>query len=114
MSELITIDKDYVKEFCNSIIKHGRRFEFFLPNGIRLDTVDKEMLQLMRKAGFRKEVAVGIESGSERILKLMKKNLGLETVRKKVRLLNEAGFKPIGYFILGYPTETKEDIQKTR
>ena len=57
----------------------------------------------MRKANFRREIAVGIESGSPRILKLMKKSLSLEVVREKVGLMNKAGFRPIGYFILGFP-----------
>jgi radical SAM superfamily enzyme YgiQ (UPF0313 family) len=111
--ENFTFDKEFVKEFCLSVINSGRRFEFFLPNGVRLDTVDCEILHLMRKAGFRREIAVGIESGSERILRLMKKNLDIETVKEKIKLLNQAGFRPIGYFILGFPGETKEDIEKT-
>lgn len=111
--ENFIFDKNFVREFCNAIIKKRKRFEFFLPNGIRLDTVDKEILLLMRKAGFRREIAVGIESGSERVLKLMKKNLPLGTIREKIKLLNEVGFRPIGYFILGFPGETKEDIKKT-
>ena len=111
--ENFTFDCEFVKTFCNTIIESGRKFEFFLPNGIRLDTLDKDILLLMKKAGFRKEVAVGIESGSERILKLMKKNLNLKTIEEKIRLLNEAGFRPIGYFILGFPGETRQDIDKT-
>ena len=111
--ENFTFDKDFVKEFCEAVVPFKRRFEFFLPNGIRLDTLDEELLGLMRKAGFRREVAVGIESGSERVLKLMKKNLSLQLVREKVKLLNKAGFRPIGYFILGFPGETREDMEKT-
>jgi radical SAM superfamily enzyme YgiQ (UPF0313 family) len=111
--ENFTFDKQYVIDFCHAVIPYKRKFEFFLPNGIRLDSLDKELLQLMRKAGFRREVAVGIESGSERILKIMKKNLSLDLVREKVSLLNAVGFRPIGYFIVGFPGETKEDIKKT-
>lgn len=111
--ENFTFDKDFVAGFCRAVISLNKRFEFFLPNGIRLDTLDEDLLGLMRKAGFRREVAVGIESGSERVLKLMKKNLSLGLVKEKVELLNRAGFRPIGYFILGFPGETKEDMEKT-
>lgn len=111
--ENFTFDMEFVKNFCTSIIESKRKFEFFLPNGIRLDTLDKEILLLMKRAGFRREVAVGIESGSERMLKLMKKNLSLKLIKDKVNLLNKAGFRPIGYFILGFPEETREDIKKT-
>ncbi|MDD5156313.1 MAG: radical SAM protein [Candidatus Omnitrophica bacterium] len=111
--ENFTFDRNFVKEFCAAVIPYKKRFEFFLPNGIRLDSLDEEILFLMRKAGFRREVAVGIESGSERVLKLMKKNLSLAMVREKVKLLRKAGFRPIGYFILGFPGETREDMEKT-
>lgn len=111
--ENFTFDKEFVKEFCLAIIERKKKLEFFLPNGIRLDTIDEGILRLMRKAGFRREVAVGIESGSPKILKLIKKNLDIETVKEKVKLLNRAGFRPIGYFIVGFPQETREDIEKT-
>ena len=111
--ENFTFDREHVIEFCQAVMPYRGRFEFFLPNGIRLDSLDLELLRMMRQAGFRREVAVGIESCSQRVLKLMKKNLSLSVVREKVALLNKAGFRPIGYFILGFPGETRQDMQKT-
>ncbi|MFH0913379.1 MAG: radical SAM protein [Candidatus Omnitrophota bacterium] len=111
--ENFTFDKKYVLDFCQAVLPYKGKFEFFLPNGIRLDSLDKELLATMRRAGFRREVAVGIESGSERMLRLMKKNLSLDMVKEKINLLNAAGFRPIGYFIVGFPEETKEDLKKT-
>lgn len=111
--ENITLNHAHIKGFCHRVIKEGLRVSFELPNGIRLDTLNMEILSLMRKAGFSERVAVGIESGSERILKLMKKGLAKEEVREKIKMLNRAGFRPIGYFIIGFPTETREDIEET-
>lgn len=111
--ENFTFDREYVMDFCEAVISDKRNFEFFLPNGIRLDSLDRGLLLAMRKARFRREVAVGIESGSQRVLKLMKKNLSLDVVREKVKLLHQAGFRPIGYFIMGFPGETKVDMEKT-
>lgn len=111
--ENITLNREHISEFCNAVINEGIKVSFELPNGIRLDTLDLEMLTLMRKAGFSERVAVGIESGSERILQKMKKCLTKDEVRRKVELLNKAGFKPIGYFIIGFPGETREDIEET-
>ncbi len=111
--ENITLNHDHIKGFCKRVIEEGLGLEFELPNGIRLDTLNMEILDLMRRAGFSERVAVGIESGSERILRLMKKGLSKERIREKVRLLKRAGFKPIGYFIIGFPTETREDIEET-
>ena len=44
---------------------------------------------------------------------MIKKNLSKEKVKEKIKLMNHVGFKPIGYFILGFPTETKEEMQET-
>lgn len=111
--ENITLCKDHIKGFCNAVIDSGIKASFELPNGIRLDTLELDVLKMMRKAGFSERVAVGIESGSSRLLRFMKKGLTKEEIRHKVDLLNTAGFRPIGYFIVGFPTETKAEIEET-
>lgn len=111
--ENITLHKDHIKSFCTAIIESGIKASFELPNGIRLDTLDLGILKMMRRAGFSERVAVGIESGSARLLKFMKKGLTKEEIREKIDLLNSAGFRPIGYFIVGFPTETKAEIDET-
>ena len=63
----------------------------------------------MKKAGFY-SVSVGIESGSNRIRALMKKNLKTETIIEKVRLIRKYGLEIIGFFIVGFPGETKKDF----
>jgi radical SAM superfamily enzyme YgiQ (UPF0313 family) len=111
--ENITLSKDHIKGFCNAVIDSGIKASFELPNGIRLDTLELDVLKMMRRAGFSERVAVGIESGSARLLRFMKKGLTKEEIREKVDLLNTAGFRPIGYFIVGFPTETKAEIEET-
>lgn len=111
--ENITLHKDHIKSFCGAVIDSGIKVSFELPNGIRLDTLELGVLKMMRRAGFSERVAVGIESGSGRLLRFMKKGLTKEEIREKVELLNTAGFRPIGYFIVGFPTETKAEIEET-
>jgi len=113
MDENFTFYKKHAASLCKGIIREKLNMEFMLPNGIRLDTLDEELLRLMRKAGFSSSVAVGIESGSERILKMIHKHLSKETVREKIRLMIKCGFRPIGYFILGFPTETVDEMYET-
>lgn len=113
MDENFTFNKRHALELCNRIIEEKLGLEFFLPQGARLDALDEELLLLMKKTGFAPHIALGIESGSERILKMIKKNIDKEMVKAKVGLLRRLRFRPVGYFILGFPRETKEEIYKT-
>jgi anaerobic magnesium-protoporphyrin IX monomethyl ester cyclase len=78
----------------------------------RANEVDDEVLSLMKKAGCR-TVYLGIESGSPRILKLINKKLSIEDTRKGIALIKKYGIEVVGSFILGLPTETKEEMQMT-
>lgn len=70
------------------------------------------LLDLMKEAGCR-EVAIGIESGSERRLTSMGKRIMPDMTRKAVQALTSRGINVKGYFILGFPTETQTDVQDT-
>lgn len=107
------VSKKFIMDFCRRILSESFHASFAMGVGMRLDIIDKELLTAMRRAGFEKTIVLGIESGSERVLKLMKKQINLDMVREKVDLMNKMGFEPNGYFIVGYPSETRADIEKT-
>lgn len=107
-----TANKGVVKRFCSEIINRKYDIAFCNPNGVRLDTLDMEMLTLMKSAGWY-YLSVGIESGSQTVLDHMKKKITVSFVREKVEQIRKAGLEVYGFFILGYPTETIEDIKKT-
>ena len=69
-------------------------------------------LATLAENGLR-EVALGIESGSDRMLKLIDKRIDPTMTRAVVRRLTERGIGVKGYFILGFPTETVEEIEAT-
>ena len=108
-----TLKKDYVIELCNALIKLKLDVAFALPNGVRLDTLDEEVLKSMEKAGFY-SFAVGIESGSDRVLRLMNKGLTTKIISEKIKLIKKCTkLKLTGFFLIGYPGETEEEILKT-
>jgi radical SAM superfamily enzyme YgiQ (UPF0313 family) len=107
-----TFDEKFAKDFCDKLIYLNTGIFFGLPNGICLDKVSDEMLALMRKANFY-SFGVGIESGSEKILRSMGKDTNLEALKNKISLARKYGFYITGFFILGYPGETREDIELT-
>ena len=107
-----THNRAVVEAFCRGIIERGWDIHWSGSTGIRLDSLDEDLLGLMRRSGCY-SFYVGIESGSQRILDLMKKHLTLETIRAGVRMISRSGIDVSGFFIIGYPGETREDILAT-
>jgi radical SAM superfamily enzyme YgiQ (UPF0313 family) len=77
-----------------------------------LSRADDALLDLLAVSGLR-EVALGVESGSPRLLEHMGKRITPDMTRTVVRRLTERGISVKGYFILGFPTETREDLAAT-
>lgn len=107
-----TFYKDHVVNLCTAIRNKNIKINLGLPNGVRLDKLDEDILKELKSAGFY-FFSVGIESGSPSILKKMNKVLNLETVLEKISLIKKYNFRVKGFFMLGYPGETKDDIIKT-
>jgi radical SAM superfamily enzyme YgiQ (UPF0313 family) len=104
--------KGFVLSFCDALRGKVPGVTWTCPNGVRLDTLDGEMLAAMKAAGLY-FLSVGIESGSDRTLRRMKKSLTVEEVEEKVRLVHEAGIGVSGFFMLGFPGETLEEMEET-
>lgn len=99
-------------DFCNKIIEQGLHKKFSWLSEIRVDYVNKELLELMKEAGC-KRVAYGIESGVQKLLDNIKKGITLAQVERAARLAKEAKIEIIAYFIIGLPGETKELTRQT-
>jgi len=112
--DAFTQDREYVISLCREILKRGLDIKWDCgSNAIRFDRIDPEMLHLMERAGCF-YVTVAIESGSERILKEMNRRSDLKAVRTGIELIKRETRMAVGaFFILGYPTETREDILRT-
>lgn len=107
-----THNRAVVESFCRGIIDRGLDIYWSGSTGIRLDSLDEELLGLMRRSGCY-SFYVGIESGSQRILDLMKKHLTLDKIRHGVQMITRSGIDVSGFFIIGFPGETREDILDT-
>jgi len=105
-------DIKFAKNICKEIIKLNLKLSIGSPNGIKVERIDSELLDLMKKAGWE-NIVIAPESGSDRILKKMGKNNNTKLILKKIKEIKNKGFKINGFFIIGYPGETKEDIKKT-
>ena len=112
VDDSFTFYKEYATQVCTELLERKLNISWSLPNGIRADRVDYELLELMRKAGCY-YTAFGIEFGSERMLKLTKKDLTLEKARQSVNWAARLGYITQGFFMLGHPLERKEDVLAT-
>jgi radical SAM superfamily enzyme YgiQ (UPF0313 family) len=108
--DTLTLKKEHIMAICNEII--GRKLDIVWFAQSRVNTVDKEMLELMKKAGCE-AVHYGYESGSQEILNNIKKGITLQQAVDATKITKEVGIKIHGYFMIGNPGETKETIRKT-
>ena len=100
----------WVLEFCRK--KIARKIDVPFYPAIHAGLVTGEMAHLLKAAGCH-EVACGVESGSPKILKQIGKGTTVKSITRGVRFAQEAGIIVRGYFILGMPDESDEDIRLT-
>ncbi|HPP88830.1 MAG TPA: radical SAM protein, partial [bacterium] len=109
-SDTFTINKKWVCELCDKILE--KKINIRWVANARVKPLDKETLEKMKKAGCWL-IAFGIESGSDESLKKMKKGATVEDAKNSVNLAKNVGLQIYGFFMLGFPWETKNDIKKT-
>ncbi len=108
-----TLSKKYAKSFCEGLIDAKVNMNWDCPNGVRMDTLYPELLQLMEAAGCD-ALCVGIESGNERVQKLIKKKVTLDTIRERAAMIADCSkIRITGYFMIGFLDETEEEIRDT-
>lgn len=108
--DTFTIDRQRVIKICNLILEKNIKLNWDIR--ARVNTVDEELLNLMKKAGCER-IHYGVEAGTEKILTILKKGITLEQVKQAFALTKKAGIETAGYFMIGSPTETLEDINAT-
>ena len=105
-----TLDRKRIIELCDKLIAQEIKISWECTT--RVDLIDEHLLKRMISAGCN-IVKVGIESGSETVLKAINKNVTLEQVKRATGLFNKHGIFWSAYFMIGLPNETEEDVLKT-
>ncbi len=106
--DMFAINKDWTMKLCG-LIKSER---IVWSASTRVDAVTDSLAKNMSDAGC-KRVFLGIESGSQKMLEIMRKGITLEQTRVAISIFKKHKISTIGYFVFGIPGETKNDIQKT-
>lgn len=112
--DLFTVKKPRIIELCNSVADRFQgKIAFQFPNGLSVSTLDREVIDAMIRMGMSL-ANVAIESGSPYVQKhIIKKNVDLARARRVVQDCRDAGIMVRTYFILGFPGETREQMEET-
>ncbi len=104
------LDRRLVEKVCDFLIKG--KFDFSWTCQTRFDTVNLELLKKMKKSGCEL-IHFGVETGSERILRMTNKKITLDKIQRGMELTKKVGIDSVCFFLFGLPTETETDMRRT-
>ena len=111
IDDIFNLDVGRLRAICEGFTaRHDIRFT--LPNGIRADRLDTEQIRLLSRAGLE-YVAIAVETASPRLQKMVCKNLQLDKVRAVIEEFARQRVMMSGFFMVGFPTETEEEMLMT-
>ncbi len=110
MDDTFTLNKSYVKEFCEEIKR--RNLDFWWGCTSRVDSIDEELLKIMKDSGCI-TLYFGVESADQQMLDKMNKNITVEKTINAFKLSRKIGIRTIASCVLGMPDDTKENMKKT-
>src|SRR5262249_6082767 len=102
VDDLFTVRKQRVVDLCEAFLDNGFTFSWSCNSHPNL--LDLRTMQLMKRAGCW-QIAYGIESGSQRILDVVKHEVRIPKMRETLRMTRAAGIRAKGYVMIGHPTE---------
>jgi len=108
--DIFTVSKERVHALCDEILRRGLSVSWTCQT--RADCVDLPLLKQMKKAGCS-TISYGIESGSPRILKVLRKQETVEDALNAARWTREAGIHLVTFYLLANPTETLDEMEMT-
>ena len=108
VDDTFTLSKKRVVEFCKKIIE--RNLNLTLGCQAHIKTADEDMFRLMRRAGFV-QVDFGVESGSDSVLRALKKNSDAQSIKKAFAAAKKAGLRTMATFMFGSPSEREKDVE---
>lgn len=111
LDDSFLMNKNRIEDLCKIIRKRGYHKKAFFDCQARGDSIDEEILKILKDSGFR-TINFGIETGSERLMKVIDKRETVQEIIKGIKLAKKYKFSVSGTFILGLPTETKKERQE--
>jgi len=110
LDDSFTLLRENIENMCRALIRGKTRI--FWSTMTRADLLDDALIGLMKRSGCI-ELNLGIETGSERVSRMISKDLKKDHVLHTVRSIKKAGISCGTFFILGFPEETLEDLHES-
>ena len=110
VDDLFTVRKDRVVALCEAFLEAG--FAFTWSCNSHPNLLDPPTMRLMKRAGCW-QIAYGIESGSQRVLNVVKREVRIPKMRETLRMTRAAGIRTKGYLMIGHPTEALDSLAET-
>ena len=108
--DTFAVDRQRVIDICRRIKE--KRLAIAWDIRTRVNTVDVELLLAMKETGCQR-IHYGVEAGTQKILNVLRKGITLKQAQQAFALTKKAGIQTAAYFMIGSPTETREDILQT-
>ena len=111
-ADTLTLNKHFINSLCDELVRSGLSKKITWTCESRIDTVNEDILRKMRKAGCW-QISYGVETGSQRLLDLIHKDITLEQIEKTFEITKRVGISIRAFFMLGIPTETGQESLRT-
>ncbi len=112
VDDVFNLDRERTHRILRGIAASGRRLYFAFPNGLRSDLLTEEDIDLMKRAGVY-HLLFPLETATPRLQELVEKRLDLDRCLRIVRYAHRSGIVTKACFMLGFPTETEDDLRRT-
>jgi radical SAM superfamily enzyme YgiQ (UPF0313 family) len=112
IDDIFNLHRERVLELCGKIVERGWDLSISFPNGVRGDILDRETIEALKDAGCY-SMTFAVETTSQRLQKLLQKNLLIQKLVDNVRIASELKIITFGFFMIGFPTETREEMLDT-
>jgi radical SAM superfamily enzyme YgiQ (UPF0313 family) len=106
------LDAGHMRGILQEIIRRRLNLELYFPNALRADLLSDDDVRLLKEAGTV-YLVVAVETASPRLQRLIKKNLDLDKTARVIRTAARLRIFTAGYFMLGFPTETRAEMEAT-
>ncbi len=110
--DIFNLDHGRAVDIAERIIDFDKDLYLNFPNGVRGDIMDRDLIRMLKRAGTFK-INYAVETASPRLQKLIRKNVNLDKLREIIEITDREGILQLGFFMLGFPAETEEEMTKT-